>query len=382
MGPAMNAALQGGLSHAIECKLVMEVVYQNHLVHDCFAVQERWSSPLFAPPRACSRTTIAFSWPGSWVGAAVQAGSSDSRHSPWLLGERALLLEGVVAGSRGFAAAPAEPWRHWNQPPCPPTPPAATVPWVLLPGLVAYTLPAFYERRREPVIVASKLACAASYPLFRLSWHAPGTPLDVRAAFGSFLRLPVHPMAVLQCGAVGMMGLSIRHSLRFKAQLLCQLAMLAVAMQAEAVSGLGAGVMHAPSTAARRADGHVAAAPADSFAVRHRCSATILCQHRLRALPQAAHRTAASPQQHFLSLRNATLLQLVCGTLWPLVQHYQFDCRRRKVCQQAHQRQQFEQQQRQQQQQWAEELPQQAPGVQHASGPVRQRQTSATTTTE
>ena len=122
---------------------------------------------------------------------------------------------------------------------CRPLPPptiAATLPSVLLPGVVACTLPAFYERHREPVVVASKLLCVVSYPIFRLSWHAPGAPLDVRAAFGSFFRLPVHPVAALQCGAVPMMGLSIRHSLRFKAQLLCQLAMLVVAMQAEAVS--------------------------------------------------------------------------------------------------------------------------------------------------
>lgn len=120
----------------------------------------------------------------------------------------------------------------------PPSNTAATYPSVLIPGLAAYTLPNFYTRWREAVVVLSKLLAAASYPSFRLSWQAPGTPLDIKAGFGSFWsRLPVHPLAVLQCGAVSMLSLSIRHSLRFRAQLLCQLAMLVVAMQAEAVSG-------------------------------------------------------------------------------------------------------------------------------------------------
>lgn len=85
------------------------------------------------------------------------------------------------------------------------------------------------------------------------------------------------------------------------------------------------------------------------------------------ACSQSAHRTAASAQQHFLSLRNATLLQLVCGMLWPLVQHYQYDSRRHKLFQQV--------QRRRQQQQQQEEQPegQQQAEARQASGPARQR---------
>lgn len=116
--------------------------------------------------------------------------------------------------------------------------PAATFPSFVLPGLVALTLPRFYRRHREAVVVAGKLLNVASWPVFRFAWQAPGAPLDVRVEFGSvWARLPVHPLAAVQCGAVSMMSLSIRHSLRFKAQLLCQLAMLVVVMQTEAVSG-------------------------------------------------------------------------------------------------------------------------------------------------
>ncbi|PRW56964.1 Nuclear transcription factor Y subunit C-2 [Chlorella sorokiniana] len=204
----------------------------------------------------------------------------------------------------------------------------ANCPSAFLPGLVALTLPSFYERQRETVVVASKLLAAASYPYFRFSWHAPGVPSNAKAAFGSvWARLPVHPIAAVQCGAVTMLALSIRHSLRFKAQLLCQLAMLVVAMQAEA----------------------------------------------------AVRRTAGSRQQHFLSLRNATLLQLVCGTLWPLVQHYQFDARRRKMYQQVRRRQQQQQEEEQQHHHQHQEQAQQEAGqhqLQSEAQPARRRRQS------
>lgn len=100
--------------------------------------------------------------------------------------------------------------------------------------------PSLYAAHREAVIVACKLLSAAVYPVFRLSWQARGTPLDVRAGFGgTFARLPLHPLAVLQCGAVLLLGSSIRHSLRFKTQLFCQLVMLVAVIQAETVSGRG-----------------------------------------------------------------------------------------------------------------------------------------------
>ena len=121
---------------------------------------------------------------------------------------------------------------------CPTLAAAATFPSFVLPGVVALTLPRFYKRHREAVVVVGKLLNVASWPVFRFSWQAPGAPLDVRVEFGSvWARLPVHPLAAVQCGAVSMMSLSIRHSLRFKTQLLCQLAMLVVVMQTEAVGG-------------------------------------------------------------------------------------------------------------------------------------------------
>ncbi len=73
-----------------------------------------------------------------------------------------------------------------------------------------------------------------------------------------------------------------------------------------------------------------------------------------------------------MSLRNATLLQLVCGALVPMMQHYQLDSRRRRRFQQTQQRRQ-QQQAYEQQQLWPEALPQQQPEVRHGSGAARQR---------
>lgn len=113
------------------------------------------------------------------------------------------------------------------------TPPA------LLPGAVALAAPALYHsargRGREAVIVCSKLLAAALYPLFRLAWHAPGMPLDVQAGVGGRATLPLQPLALAQCGAVLLLFASFRHPLRFKAQMLCQMALLVVVLQAETV---------------------------------------------------------------------------------------------------------------------------------------------------
>lgn len=84
----------------------------------------------------------------------------------------------------------------------------------LLPGVAAACAPALYRRHREAVIVACKLLVAALFPAFRLSWHAPGTPPDVRAAFGQWEALPLHPGALHQTGVVVMALLAIRHPLR------------------------------------------------------------------------------------------------------------------------------------------------------------------------
>ena len=70
----------------------------------------------------------------------------------------------------------------------------------------------------------------------RLAWHAPGLPLDVKAGVGGWSALPLHPLGLAQCGALMLLSVSLRHPLRFKAQLLCQLTLLAVALQAEAAA--------------------------------------------------------------------------------------------------------------------------------------------------
>lgn len=105
-----------------------------------------------------------------------------------------------------------------------------------IPGLVSTVWPAFYRRHREAVVVCSKLLVAVAYPAFRLSWHAAGVPLDVRAAFGGWgMSLPLHPLGLVQSGALLMMSTSIRHPLRMRSQLLCQLVLLTVVLQAEEV---------------------------------------------------------------------------------------------------------------------------------------------------
>ncbi|KAL4451769.1 hypothetical protein ABPG75_007431 [Micractinium tetrahymenae] len=150
-----------------------------------------------------------------------------------------------------------------------------------LPGLAVLLAPAFYTRHREPVIIASKLLAAALYPRFRLSWHSPGTPEDARAALGGrFLRarLPIHPLALAQTGTVAMLALSVRHSLCFKAQLLCQLALFFMVAQAEQL---------------------------------------------------ARRRSADQPRQHLTTPGQATMLQVVCGLVLPLSQHFLLDRQRR-----------------------------------------------------
>lgn len=116
---------------------------------------------------------------------------------------------------------------------------AVQVTSAVIPGLVASRMPAFFSRHREAVVMACKLLAAAGWPRFRLAWHAPGTPPDARAAFGGFSWLPVHPFGLVQTGALQMLTLSVRHALRFKAQLFCSLVMLFSVMQAEKVSTAG-----------------------------------------------------------------------------------------------------------------------------------------------
>lgn len=119
----------------------------------------------------------------------------------------------------------------------PAAPAAVLTPCAMLPGLVAMWAAPFYRRRREAIVVASKLMLALFYPLYRLAWHRPGTPADVRAALGGgWADLPLHPLALPQCGLVVLLHASLTHALRFKVQLLCQLVLLFSVLQSEAVS--------------------------------------------------------------------------------------------------------------------------------------------------
>ena len=83
---------------------------------------------------------------------------------------------------------------------------------------------------------------------------------------------------------------------------------------------------------------------------------------------QVARRTAASPQQHFMSFRVALLLQLVCGTLLPLVQHFQFDARRRRHFRTLH----YQEQRRQNQEQPPPQQREQQPQQERLEGQVQQ----------
>lgn len=56
------------------------------------------------------------------------------------------------------------------------------------------------------MVVLAKLLLSVAWLPFRLSWHAPGTPLDARAQFGWAL-LPVQPMALIQSGEMRCAGL-------------------------------------------------------------------------------------------------------------------------------------------------------------------------------
>lgn len=120
---------------------------------------------------------------------------------------------------------------------------AVLVTTALLPGAAAHWFPGFYRRHREAVVVSSKLLAAAGFPLFRLAWHAPGLPLDVRqGGFGRGLAwLALHPVSAVQSGTVTLMAMTVRHPLRFKSSLFCSLSMLTSVLQSETVSATRAG---------------------------------------------------------------------------------------------------------------------------------------------
>ena len=251
------------------------------------------------------------------------------------------------------------------------------MPSAVLPGLVAGLFPAFYARpgRRELVVVCSKLLLALCWLPFRLSWHAPGTPPDVRQHFGGSL-LPVQPMALIQSGALRCDALWRRAAALHAAGSGAGAGRCGAACGRErgwggarqAGGGLARGGRPSPQGLLPRSAAAAALAqpglptrtptrppPAPAspthareqpciagvvmamvMSFRHslRLRAQLLCQLAfLTALLQAetaAHRAAADPRQHFVSLRFATALQVLCGALLPLAQHWHFDRQRRQ----------------------------------------------------